>query len=138
MSANLRRASRYAYVPCSSIRNVLLPHLLQHPELESELTRHWFSHTDEKGRVDLKHLNAQGHRSMAEMLISMSQRILCNELKKTNAGLQEEWKSSDKNIPGNEVLEYLPRVSDVNPFILFFIGIDMWTFYPASDVTTVR
>ncbi|KZS87480.1 hypothetical protein SISNIDRAFT_535850 [Sistotremastrum niveocremeum HHB9708] len=106
----------YYDVPSVNIRNVLLPHLLQHPELESELTRHWFSHTDEKGRVDLKHLNAQGHRSMAEMLISMSQRILCDELKKTNAGLQEEWKSSDKNIPGNEVLEYLPRLRMSQPY----------------------
>lgn len=61
--------------------------------------------------VDLRHLNANGHRVMAEILISFTQRIYCDELRRMNDATGAVWQPLDETLPGSEALEYIPRAS---------------------------
>ena len=74
--------------------------------------------------VDLRHINIHGHQASAELLEVFSRRTLCNVLKEdkmVELGLLEggaagsSWKQVDSNLPGNEVLMDVPRVS--SPFL---------------------
>lgn len=71
-------------------------------------------HNEKEGWVDLRHMNVNGHRAMAEMLISMTQRVYCEELKAMAEEFEEEegdeWTPGEEYIPAEDTLEYVPRV----------------------------
>ncbi|KZT37078.1 hypothetical protein SISSUDRAFT_1129916 [Sistotremastrum suecicum HHB10207 ss-3] len=100
----------YYDLPVVNIRNILLPHILQNKELEHNLTRYYFNHNKVTDAVDLGHLNANGHRVMAEILISFTQRIYCDELRRMNDATGAVWQPLDETLPGSEALEYIPRL----------------------------
>ncbi|KZS87476.1 hypothetical protein SISNIDRAFT_491045 [Sistotremastrum niveocremeum HHB9708] len=111
MGGDLEMAiAMYYDTPVINIRNVLLPYLLQHRELDWNITRHYFVHNAERGWVDLRHMNVNGHRAMAEMLISMTQKIYCEELKAMANESEKEWLPTEEHIPGKDSLEYIPRL----------------------------
>jgi hypothetical protein len=121
----------YYDTPVVSLRNLLLPHILSNPSLIpaplapnprdkspgqyftlKNLDEYWF--VSYNGECDLRHMNTNGHALMSDLLAAWSEKILCKTIRQHEEMKQGTWKgpwkSVDNILPGDEVLDYIPRV----------------------------
>ncbi|KZT33438.1 hypothetical protein SISSUDRAFT_1054222 [Sistotremastrum suecicum HHB10207 ss-3] len=106
----------YYDTPVVNVRNLLLPHILR--SNSGAMDDYWFSRLP-NGSVDLRHMSAAGHKIMADLIISMSERVYCEERRKIwmeSKGISDPFGTGyvppeDGTLPGNEVLEEIPRLT---------------------------
>lgn len=78
---------------------------------------------------------------MAEMLISMTQRVYCEELKamaeedEEEEGEEDGWTAGEEYIPAEDTLEYVPRVRHLPILAFSFVDAELWE---APDVSGLR
>ncbi|KAJ3723604.1 hypothetical protein DFJ43DRAFT_648958 [Lentinula guzmanii] len=137
MGGDLHTAvAQYYDTPIVSVRNVLLPHIFRSTELNSSDTSvedYWFHHNAD-GAIDLRHLGVNGHRILADLLISFTSRVACEDWHEEQAASHPDsrnefvggfaWapypedrfeNSVTPSLPnpneGQDVSEYIPRQS---------------------------
>ncbi|KZV88439.1 hypothetical protein EXIGLDRAFT_772719 [Exidia glandulosa HHB12029] len=98
--------SQYYDVPHISLRNVVLPHLLQDPSLD----RYWFA-INREGVVDHRHIGYNGHRALADLLIAHVQRQLC-----ALHDSEEPVQALDAELPAWSAMEAVPRLRMMEPY----------------------
>ncbi|KAF5378937.1 hypothetical protein D9757_008717 [Collybiopsis confluens] len=123
MGGDLHTAvAQYYDTPVVSVRNVLLPYILQSTHVnssDSALEDYWYHHTPQG--IDLRHLGTNGHRLTADLLKSFTSRVACEGWREDEAASERDpnsvgvwdWAPSPNEglLPVDNVLEYLPRQS---------------------------
>ncbi|KAJ4470802.1 hypothetical protein J3R30DRAFT_3710698 [Lentinula aciculospora] len=132
MGGDLHTAvAQYYDTPIVSVRNVLLPHIFRSTELNSSDTSvedYWFHHNG--GDIDLRHLGTNGHRILADLLISFTSRVACEGWREEQQAATQQhdivggfdWHPEGRiengvtpSLPnpneGSDVSEYIPRQS---------------------------
>ncbi|KAJ3829210.1 hypothetical protein F5880DRAFT_548975 [Lentinula raphanica] len=107
MGGDLHTAvAQYYDTPIVSVRNVLLPHIFRSTELNSSDTSvedYWFHHNAD-GAIDLRHLGINGHRILADLLISFTSRVACEGWREEQAASHPD--SQTDIIGGHNWLPY--------------------------------
>ncbi|KIK64252.1 hypothetical protein GYMLUDRAFT_241433 [Collybiopsis luxurians FD-317 M1] len=123
MGGDLHTAvAQYYDTPIVSVRNVLLPQILQTTQVNSSdtsLEDYWYHHTREG--IDLRHLGTNGHRMIADLLKSFTSRVACEGWREEHAARIRDpsavgsWDwipgPNEGLLPNQDVEEYLPRQS---------------------------
>jgi len=111
--------AQYYDTPVVSVRNMLLPHILQTTGFNSSdtsVTSYWFHHNHGDDSVDLRHMNSNGHRLMADLLASLTGRAACDDYQEEQAREQPDYSpwlpAPEDFLPVQDISgEYVPRIS---------------------------
>ncbi|KAK4699726.1 hypothetical protein P7C70_g6533, partial [Phenoliferia sp. Uapishka_3] len=92
--------SNYFDVPVIGIRNFLLPHILLHPKDDEA-----FFYKEGNGHVDTRHINANGHQALGDMLSLYFRKSICE----TRQELAHPLPPTEGLWPGEDILTIPPQ-----------------------------
>ncbi|KAF8583190.1 hypothetical protein K439DRAFT_1661401 [Ramaria rubella] len=94
--------AEYYDAPIISMRNMLVHHVLNNPHLDE-----YYFNKLPNGEPDWRHVNAKGHKVMADLLTAYTQRQIC-AIERDNT--QTTTYITDGTLPGTDGLDTIPRL----------------------------